>query len=67
MRNYVVTVKERQAGEPCFLLVELHEDIGLAHDQHIIFEMPEGTDYDYARECAKKLNNVGAKLTVRRI
>lgn len=60
--NYRATVKERQDGEPCFVEMELHEEVGL---QTIVFDMPEGTTIEYARRAADQLNNLGARLVVR--
>jgi hypothetical protein len=55
-RNFVVTVKERQRDEPCFLVFELHEDIGIG-SKSFTLNMPDGTDYEYARELARTLND----------
>ena len=63
--NYRATVKERQDGEPCFVALELHEDVGLQGKQTIVFDMPDETTVAYARRVADQLNNLGARLVVR--
>lgn len=55
-RNFVVTVKEDTQGKP-WLLIELHEDIGLSQDQHITFWLPEDTQYEDAEKIATYINS----------
>lgn len=47
MRNFTATVKEREVGQPCFVVLELKDRIGL----------PEGTGLDEARAMARMLND----------
>ena len=56
MRNFRATVKERDAGQPCFVAVELSDDIGLPKDRWITLNLPEGTGFEEARAVAKMLN-----------
>gem|GEM_PF-4876730 len=66
MRNFVVTVKERQRDEPCYLLFELHEEIGLSNNQHITLDLPSGTNIDDAQRLAGILNAMDVKLSVKK-
>ncbi|MEM8952032.1 MAG: hypothetical protein AAGC99_22195 [Pseudomonadota bacterium] len=59
-----MTVKERQPNEPCFLLVEPYEEIGVDEKLNIIFDMPPGTDYDDAKRLADQLNETDANIRV---
>lgn len=66
MKGCVVTVKEREVGEPCFLVVELHEAVsGLPSDKNIIFDMPVGTDIEQARQVARQLNDMDVTVALR--
>ena len=62
-RNFVVTVKERQAGEPCFLVFETYDDIGLGKKQ-VTLHLPIGTGIEEAKALAKSLNAGVAKIAV---
>jgi len=55
-RNFVVTIKESAEGKP-WLLVELHEGIGLKDNQHITFDLPESATYEDARKIANEMNS----------
>lgn len=55
-RNFVATVKERDVGEPCFVVLELNDDIGLPNDLAITLNLPDGTGFDEARAVASMLN-----------
>lgn len=55
-RNFVATVKERDVGQPCFVALELHVDIGLPSGREITLDLPEGTGLDEARAVATMLN-----------
>lgn len=63
-RNFVVTVKERQVNQPCFLVFEPHEEINLDENQSIVFDMPDGTNISDARKIAKMLNGLDVKLKI---
>ncbi|VVS96389.1 conserved hypothetical protein [Sphingomonas sp. EC-HK361] len=39
-RNYVAEVKEREADQPCFLLLNLNENIGLG-GKSLYLDLPE--------------------------
>ena len=62
-RNFVVTVKERDVGEPCFVVFELHEDIGIGNKQ-VRLNLPEGTGIEEAKALASHLNNAVSKIVV---
>ena len=65
-RNYVVTVKEFAEGEP-WLVVELHEDIGMPDDHQITFRLdPKATIKD-AESIAKTLNGLPVKLQIAKL
>ncbi len=51
-RNFTVTVKEREAGQPCFLVFEGF-DVG---GEMIFLDMPAGTSLSEARALAQRLN-----------
>lgn len=64
-RNFVVTVKEQEAGEPCFLLFEAYDDIGIGiGDKKVTFYLPKGTSIAEAEELADCLNAGVAKIAV---
>lgn len=54
-RNFVFTVKETGSGEP-YLLLELHEDIGLS-DSTLAMHFPPGTEIELAENLARAINN----------
>jgi hypothetical protein len=49
--QFVPEVKERQPGQPCFIMLNPDEDIGLGSKQ-IIFDLPDGTGIEQAQELA---------------
>lgn len=61
MRNFTATVKERNAGEPCFVVIELGAEPA---SRHVVLNLEEGTDYEDARAIANLLN---ASVTTARI
>lgn len=64
MRDFVIEVKEREANQPCFLMVMPNEDIGLAPNQHIIISMPEGTGLSEAKGLAREIRDRAARIHV---
>jgi len=60
--RFVPEVKERQSGQPCFIMLNPDQDIGLGSKQ-IIFDLPDGTGVEQAQELARLLR--GSKATVR--
>lgn len=62
-RNFVLTVKEQQAGKPCFLVFEAYEEIGLG-------KKADGASsaqrywHPSGKALAKSLNNGVAKIAV---
>lgn len=63
-RNFVATVKERGADEPCFVQFELHDDIGLKADALITLDLATGTTIDDAKELASLLNSKAIKISL---
>jgi len=61
--KFVPEVKERQPGQPCFLMLNTYEDIGLGKKQ-IQFNLPEGTGFDEARELARILKSSGVTVSI---
>lgn len=61
VKNFTVTVKERQEGQPCFLVIEEHRDVGL-RERTLAFNMPFGSDFRDARNVARELNNLNVEL-----
>lgn len=62
-RNFTAEVKERQRGEPCFVMISLHNDIGLG-SKALMFDFPKGTDIYAAQRLASSLNESGCKICV---
>lgn len=62
MRNFTATVKEREAGQPCFIVLEPNEAIGLPTDMQVALDMPEGSDLEAARAVARMLNDQVATI-----
>ena len=62
MRNFTATVKEREAGQPCFVVLEPKDAIGLPADRQVALDMPEGTDLEAARAVARMLNDQVATI-----
>lgn len=60
-RNFVVTVKERQADEPCFLLFETVGDIGLGK-KSVVLDTAEGTNFEAASALARAINAGAIKI-----
>ncbi|TCR04065.1 hypothetical protein [Neorhizobium sp. JUb45] len=63
-RNFVATVKERGANEPCFVQLELHEDIGLKTELLITLNLTEGTSISDAKAVANLINEKVATLSL---
>lgn len=55
-------VKEREAGEPCFVVLNMDQSIGLDPKQ-IVFDLPSGTGLPEARQLATALS--GLTVSVR--
>lgn len=62
-RNYVAEIKERQDGEPCFLFLNLHADIGLGA-KSIILNLPKGTGIEEAKALRDALHISGASIAL---
>ena len=60
--SFTAEVKEREAGEPCFVVINTHQRIGLERKQ-IMFDLPVGTGIDEARNLAEALR--GLTVSVR--
>jgi hypothetical protein len=58
---FVPEVKERQADQPCFIALITGDDIGLGQ-RMIIFDMPEGTQLEQAREFANLLRKFRVRV-----
>ncbi|NEU97505.1 hypothetical protein [Bradyrhizobium uaiense] len=65
MKNspFVAEVKERQSGEPCFVMLNTDKDIGLG-SKHVMFDMPAGTGIEHAQELARLLRSSRATVRV---
>lgn len=57
MRNFTATVKEREVGQPCYVALELHSDVGLPREKWITLNLPEGTGLEDAKAVARLLND----------
>ena len=62
-RNFVVTVKERGPNEPCFVVFENYDDIGLGKKQ-VRLTLPDGTGIAEAEALAKTLNDTVGNIRV---
>lgn len=60
-RNYVAEVKERGVGEPCFLLLNLYEDIGL-DGRTVTIDLPPGTGIVEAEALRDALHQSAASI-----
>lgn len=61
MRNFVATVKERNPGEPCFVVIELEAEPA---SRHPVLNLADGTDYEDARAIANLLNSTVANARI---
>ena len=55
-RNFIATVKEQGPGEPCFIQLEMYENIGM-RNKNILLCLPDGTDIDDAKRISVILNS----------
>ena len=55
-RNFVATVNEQGPGEPCFIELEMHENIGMGN-KNMLLCLPDGTDIDDAKRVSLILNS----------
>lgn len=60
--RFVPEVKEREANQPCFVMLNPDNDIGLG-GKHIVFDLPDGTRIEQAEELAPLLRS--SRATVR--
>jgi hypothetical protein len=65
MRNFTATVKERDVGQPCFVVFEPAEAIGLPADRQVVLDMPEGSGLEEARAVARLLNDQVAAIRLK--
>lgn len=61
--TFRATVKERNPGEPCFVVLETYDEIGLGKKQVSLW-LPPGTDYECAKKLADMLNAAKLKVAV---
>ena len=61
MRNFTATVKEREAGRPCFVVIEAD---GEPSTRHVVLDFPEGTGIDDAQAVARLLNRTVARVRI---
>jgi hypothetical protein len=59
--NFIATVKERDADEPCFIVLENYEDIGTGRKQ-VILSLPKGTGIGEAEALKKIINDTVEKV-----
>ncbi len=61
MRNFTATVKEREEGAPCFVVIESD---GEASGRHPVLEFPAGTGIRDAQEIARLLNSAVSEIRI---
>lgn len=61
MRNFTATVKERDVGEPCFVVLEVD---GEPSARHVVLDLPEGSGFKDAQEVAQLLNRAVVKVGI---
>jgi hypothetical protein len=59
--NFVAEVKERDVGQPCFLWLNTHDDIGLGQ-RAVLLTLPEGTGIAEAERLRDALRASGASI-----
>ena len=59
--NFVAELKEREAGQPCFLWLNTSEDIGLGQ-RAVLLTLPEGTGIVEAQALKDALRASGASI-----
>ena len=64
MRNFTATVKEREAGQPCFVMLEPKDSTGLPDGRTITLDLREGTGLGEALAVAKTLNEAVATVSL---
>lgn len=64
MRNFTATVKEREAGQPCFVVLEPNDQTALPVGRTIALELREGTGASEALAVAKTLNEAVAAVSL---
>ncbi len=62
-RNFTVTVKERDGDEPCFLVFETDDNIGLG-SKALMHHLRDGTGLAEAQDLARRLNAHVIKVSV---
>lgn len=55
--KFKAEVKEGEAGEPCFVVINTNQAIGLGHKQ-IVFNLPPGKSLVEARQLASTLSGL---------
>lgn len=53
MRNFTATVKEREEGQPCFVVIEMTAEHG---DAYPVLYLRDGTNFADAQTLARLLN-----------
>lgn len=61
MRNFTATVKERDVGQPCFVVLELDAE---PNSRHVVLDLPKGTAIEDAEEVARLLNRKVEKARI---
>jgi hypothetical protein len=59
--KFVAIVKERDRDQPCFVVIEAYDDIGIDGKQ-ITLNLPDGTDIEDAKALARYLNDKVATI-----
>jgi hypothetical protein len=62
-RNFTVTVQERNRDEPCFLVFETNDNIGLG-TKAVRLDLRHGTGLAEVQELARKLNANVIRLSI---
>jgi len=60
--TFKAEVKERNPGEPCFVLINTDQPIGL-NDKHVVLDLPAGTGIAETQQLANTL--AGLRISVR--
>lgn len=59
--SFMPEVKEQETGQPCFVVLNTDEDIGLQKKQ-IIFDLPNGTGIEDAQAFARSLRGLRVRI-----
>ena len=62
--TFTPEIKERDSGEPCRILLNLHSKLAGLSGKDILISLPDGTGIEEAKELEKALSKFNLRISI---